>query len=207
MKNKLFAYSIFVLALLLPALLPAQTVTGRSGQGQPPPTLMRYEIVNGDTVYYTTLSNVKILELRTFSNKEDQKRYDKLVRSVRKTLPLAREAKKKLDYYEYLMAGQDKKDRKETLKRMEDQLTKEFGEDVRNLTKKDAAVLFKLIDRETDNTAYSLLKELKGGFNAFFYQIAAKSFKLDLKSDFNPETNIYDQYIEEIVQMLDSGRI
>ncbi len=55
--------------------------------------------------------------------------------------------------------------------------------------------------------AISLLKELKGGFNAFFYQIAAKSFKLDLKSDFNPETNIYDQYIEEIVQMLDSGRI
>ncbi|MGQ3015404.1 MAG: DUF4294 domain-containing protein, partial [Flavobacteriales bacterium] len=102
---------------------------------------------------------------------------------------------------------QDKKERKETLKRMEDQLTKEFGEDVRNLTKKDAAVLFKLIDRETDNTAYSLLKELKGGFNAFFYQIAAKSFKLDLKSDFNPEINIYDQYIEEIVQMLDSGRI
>lgn len=207
MKNNKFAYLILILALLLPALLPAQTVTGRSGQGQPPPTLMRYEIVNGDTVYYTTLSNVTILELRRFSSKEDQKRYDKLVRSVRKTLPLAREAKKKLDYYEYLMAGQDKKERKETLKRMEDQLTREFGEDVRNLTKKDAAVLFKLIDRETDNTAYSLLKELKGGFNAFFYQIAAKSFKLDLKSDFNPETNIYDHYIEEIVQMLDSGRI
>jgi len=207
MKNNRFAYIILSLLMLLPALLSAQKVTGRTGKNQPPPTLMRYEIVNGDTIYYTALKGVTILELRTFSNKEDQKRYDKLVRSVRKTLPLAREAKKKLDYYEYLMAGQDKKERKETLKRMEDQLTKEFGEELRNLSKKDAAVLFKLIDRETSSTAYSLLKELKGGFNAFFYQLAAKSFKLDLKSDFNPEINIYDKYIDEIVQMIDMGRI
>lgn len=199
----------YLLAALLiqPALLKAQKVTGRNGKNPPPPTLLPYEIVNGDTVYYTTLKGVTILELRTFDNKADQKRYDKLVRSVRRTLPLAREAKKKLDYYEFLMSGQDKKERKATLKRMEDQLNKEFGDQVRNLNKKDAAVLFKLIDRETDNTAYSLIKELKGGFNAFFYQLAAKSFRLDLKSEFNPQVNSYDKYIDEIVQMIDSGRI
>jgi len=202
--------ALSVCILLFPVVFYGQEVIkvgGRGGNIQPRPNVLPYEIVNGDTVYLRSLKEVTILEPRVFSRKEDQKQYDKLIRSVRKTLPLAREAKKKLDYYEFMMAGQDKKERKATLKLMESQLRKEFGDQVKNLNKRDAAVLFKLIDRETENSTYELLKDLKGGFNAFFYQLAAKSFKLDLKSEYDPAVNTYDKYIEEIVYMLDQGRL
>lgn len=186
----------------------AQVVTGRKGTAtQQKPLLLKYEVINGDTVYYTELNTVVIYDLRTFNNKADQKRYDNLVRSVKKTLPLANVAKQKLEYYNFMMQNQSSKEQKETLKLMEKQLRAEFTDQLKALNRRDAAVLFKLIDRNTNNTAYALIKDLKGGFNAFFYQIAAKSFKLDLKTDYDPVNNEYDKYIEEIVYMIEAGRI
>lgn len=207
MKKIMHFLPVCLLALLYSTSY-AQVVTGRKGTAtQQKPLLLKYEVINGDTVYYTELNTVVIYDLRTFNNKADQKRYDNLVRSVKKTLPLANVAKQKLEYYNFMMQNQSSKEQKETLKLMEKQLRAEFTDQLKALNRRDAAVLFKLIDRNTNNTAYTLIKDLKGGFNAFFYQLAAKTFKLDLKTDYDPVNNEYDKYIEEIVYMIEAGRI
>lgn len=207
MKKIMHFLPVCLLALLYSTSY-AQVVTGRKGTAtQQKPLLLKYEVVNGDTIYFTELNTTVIYDLRTFHKPADQKRYNNLVLSVRKTLPLAKIAQQKLEYYNFLMQNQDKKEQKETLKLMEKQLRAEFTDQLKALNKRDAAVLFKLIDRNTNNTAYTLIKDLKGGFNAFFYQMAAKAFKLDLKSDYDPVNSEYDKYIEEIVIMLEAGRI
>lgn len=205
--KKLLSVCTLFLSLSMLASLNAQVVTGRGGKKEPKPTLLRYEVIDGDTIFFTELNTVVIYELRQFEKKSEQKNYDALVRSVKRTLPLAKVAKQKLDYYQFMMENQNKKEQKQTLKLMEKQLRDEFTDQLKNLNRRDAVVLFKLIDRETNNTAYVLLKDLKGGFNAFFYQVAAKTFKLDLKTDYDPKKHLYDQYIEEIVQMIEAGRI
>lgn len=207
MKNISSILLVFIFSLSLSNLF-AQIVTGPRGKNKDKKvSLMKYEVVNGDTIYFTELNTTVIYDLRTFHKPADQKRYNNLVLSVRKTLPLAKIAQQKLEYYNFLMQNQDKKEQKETLKLMEKQLRAEFTDQLKALNKRDAAVLFKLIDRNTNNTAYTLIKDLKGGFNAFFYQMAAKAFKLDLKSDYDPVNSEYDKYIEEIVIMLEAGRI
>lgn len=207
MKNILKLLSVTALAIFSSQAF-AQVVTGRNGNVSPQkPLLLKYEVVNGDTIYYTELNTVVIYDLRVFNKKADQKRYDNLVRSVKKTLPLANVAKQKLEYYNFMMQGQSSKEQKETLKLMEKQLRAEFTDQLKALNRRDAVVLFKLIDRNTNNTAFALIKDLKGGFNAFFYQLAAKTFKLDLKTDYDPLNNEYDKYIEEIVYMIEAGRI
>lgn len=207
MKN-ILRLLIVPLLILVTSSSFAQVVTGRNGNAtQQKPLLLKYEVVNGDTIYYTELNTVVIYDLRVFNKKTDQKRYDNLVRSVKKTLPLANVAKQKLEYYNFMMQGQSSKEQKETLKLMEKQLRAEFTDQLKALNRRDAVVLFKLIDRNTNNTAFALIKDLKGGFNAFFYQLAAKTFKLDLKTDYDPLNNEYDKYIEEIVYMIEAGRI
>lgn len=207
MKKIMHFLPVCLLALLYSTSY-AQVVTGRKGTAtQQKPLLLKYEVVNGDTIYYTELNTVVIYDLRVFNKKTDQKRYDNLVRSVKKTLPLANVAKQKLEYYNFMMQGQSSKEQKETLKLMEKQLRAEFTDQLKALNRRDAVVLFKLIDRNTNNTAFALIKDLKGGFNAFFYQLAAKTFKLDLKTDYDPLNNEYDKYIEEIVYMIEAGRI
>ena len=91
--------------------------------------------------------------------------------------PYAKLAAIKLKEINDQLATLDSKhDKKKFLKDADERLKKDFGETVKNFSEKQGDILIKLIDRETGNTSYQLVKELKGSFNAFVWQTAAKLF-------------------------------
>ena len=89
--------------------------------------------------------------------------------------------------------------------RFMDKLKREFEGDIRNMTLNQGRILIKLIDRETGNSSYGLVKELRGSFQAFFWQSLARVFSTNLKEKFNPYTNPEDKMIEDIIGSIEDG--
>lgn len=74
-----------------------------------------------------------------------------------------------------------------------------FNREVKNLSVSQGQILIKLIDRQTGQSSYEVVRELRGGVTAFFYQSVAKIFGHNLKSNFDPEE---DREIENILRSL-----
>jgi hypothetical protein len=97
------------------------------------------------------------------------------------------------------------KERKKYIKTVEKQLMDEFGNELKKLTSTQGRILLKLIDRETGNTSYVLLKELRGTVSAVFWQAIARLFGSDLKSRYDPSGD--DYLIERVVRMIETGQL
>lgn len=88
------------------------------------------------------------------------------------------------------------KQKRQYIKRSQKYLEEQFKERIKKLSRNDGKILLKLIYRETGETAFSLIKEFRSGWTAFWSNTTAKAFSLDLKSEYHPDTNIEDFYIE-----------
>lgn len=150
-------------------------------------------------------SVVKEYELPPFikeaqKDPEYEKRYQKLVRDVKKALPYAKMAGFRFQMMEQnLQLLPTEKARKEYLKRTEEAIKEQFMDDLVNLTVSQGKILIKLIHRETGKDTYSLLKEYRGGLTAMYWQGMAKVFSADLKNEYNP---VEDWQIEQIIKSL-----
>ena len=95
-----------------------------------------------------------------------------------------------------------KRRRKNYIKRSEGYLNDQFEERLKKLSRKDGQILVKLINRQTGQTTFDLLKEFKSGWSAFWSNQTARLFDIDLKAKYNPAQTLEDFYIEEIIQEL-----
>jgi len=189
---------IFILILLLPLAIFSQK---KDFDGY----VVYAEVVDGDTLPMVSLREVEIYSFH-FTSKRKAKKITKLIRNVKKVYPYAKLAGIKLDEYEVILAGIDNdKERKQVIKQVEKDLKNEFEDDLRNMTFSQGKILIKLVDRETGDSSYQLVKELRGNFSAFFYQAFAKIFGFNLKTKYDPEGE--DKEIETIVRMIESGQI
>lgn len=157
-----------------------------------------------ETVYFP---DVIILELRHFTKKRDQKKYDRLVRNVKKAYPIAKEAGRLYDHYDSLTEDKSGYARRQTMKNVESELWDNESDKIKKLTPEQGRILLRLIDRETGFTSYEIAQQWRGKFNAFMYQTAASLFNFNLKSKFNPKTSEEDLYIEEIIALIELGKI
>ena len=163
-------------------------------------------IVDGDTIPFYQFSPVSIFGARTFKNNREERRYNRLERYVVKVYPYAKVAGEMLRFFDdTLMSIRSESRRKKYLKKVETQLKDEFSGELKKLTIMQGIILIKLIDRETGNTSYDLIKELRGSFSAFIWQSLARLFGSNLKFEYDP--NGEDKLIEEIVQQIESGQI
>jgi hypothetical protein len=160
---------------------------------------------NGDTIPVVNLQAVNIFEIRTFANKREERKWSRLKRDVAKVYPYSKIASRKLKEYSEQMTGLSEKDQKRLLKRAEMDLKTEFEDDLRNMTLNQGRILIKLIDRETGNTSFTLVKDLRGSFQAFFWQSLARIFSANLKSAYDPQKNPEDKMIEDIIQTIEDG--
>lgn len=135
-----------------------------------------------------------------------RRRYNKLRHNIYKVYPYAVIAADVLkDVDSTLIAiGDHKKQRKEYLKTVEDELKKRFKGELTNMTISQGHLLVKLIDRQTGKSCYHIIKELKGGFSAVVIQSVATIFTHNLKREYDPYGE--DKEIEEIVRELEANR-
>jgi len=159
-----------------------------------------------DSIIEIDIKPVVIFPPVHHGSKREMIRYDRLVYNVKKVYPYARLAGQKLlEYKNVLDTIPDEKSRKNYMKKAEKELETQFGDQIRDLTYSQGKILIKLIYRETSNSSYEIVKDLRGGFKAFIWQTLAVIFGYNLKTTYDP--NEEDQAIERIIIMIDAGAI
>lgn len=159
-----------------------------------------YIIFEGDTLLIE-LEEVHLLKKLKFENKSDRRYYYWFRRKVHKAYPYAKLAQDRLSVInERLEKIESKRQRKRYTKRLQKYFEKEFTEQLKKLTRTEGRILIKLIHRQTGETAYEMVKGLRSGWNAFWYEGTAKMFKLSLKNEYQPATVNEDYLIEDILQ-------
>ena len=163
-------------------------------------------ISDTDTLILQNLPEITVTAKMPRSVKAQILSNSKLVYNVKKVYPYAKLAGIKLNEYEtLLLQAASEKEQKQLMKRAEDELRDEFEEDIKKLTYRQGIILIKLVDRETGNSSYALIQELRGKFTAFFWQAFAKLFGYNLKQEYDPTGE--DKDIENIVVMIENGSI
>lgn len=157
-----------------------------------------------DTMVQATFIPVSINA--SSSNRSQKKAYDKMQRKVIKVYPYAKAAGDIMKMYEGLCAQiSDPREQKRLLEQAEEELKAQFEKDLRNMTVSEGVILIKLVDRETGNSSFKLLQQIKGRFSAFMWQGVARVFSHNLKDEYEPEGD--DVWIENIVLMIQDGII
>ena len=198
--RKIFLVILFSLVAIFD--LTAQNAQTSSGAT----IITRARIVDGDTLPYVRLNEVRIYGNMPRRTKRQIARYNKLVYNVKKTLPYARIAAARInEINDSLEHIPNAKQRKKFIEEQEKKLFAEFEKPLRKLTISQGRVLIKLIDRETGDTSYELIRTLRGRFSAFLWQGVARLFGSNLKSEFDADGD--DREIERIVWMIDDGII
>lgn len=150
-------------------------------------TLTTYAVVyDGDTIEAKTLSTVDFYARYTKDNISNRAKWTRLRNAIIITYPYAMRSGTILNEMNEKLAGiTDKSERKTYIKSREKELKKEFTDPLTNLSIYQGKVLMKLINRETGNNCYEIIKEYKGGFTARFYQTVAFFFSSNLKQPYD----------------------
>ncbi|MFM8916369.1 MAG: DUF4294 domain-containing protein [Bacteroidota bacterium] len=182
---------------------------GLRSQGQTdglPPVVTRAVVVGSDTIPFVSLPVFELITAADPHRAENLKRYLKLRRDVLKAYPYAKLAAQTLKQINDSIALlPTERARNKFIKEKEKVMKARFEKDLKKLTFTQGTILIKLVDRETGTTSYELVKELRGSFQAFFWQSLARIFGATLKSEYDAEGD--DAAIESIVKSIEKGEI
>jgi hypothetical protein len=157
-----------------------------------------------DTLRIVNLPVIDVFGAVDPRQSENLKKYLKLRRDVLRAYPYAKLASQQLQLInDSTQKIRSNRAKKRYIKETEQELKAKFEKDLKNLTYSQGRILIKLIDRETGSTSYKLVKELRGSFQAFFWQSFARLFGTNLKSEYDPAGE--DLVIESIVQAIERG--
>ena len=161
---------------------------------------------NGDTVLVLMLHEITCYPPLKFKNKKEEEYYWRTVRDVRLTLPYAKLISETLiETYEYLGTFPTEREKEQYLKQIEKDLFNQYKPILRKFSKRQAKVLIKLVQRETNQSSYDIVKAFLGSFRATFWQGFGKLFGVSLKSDFRPSKNTEDAIIDRVATGIEQG--
>ena len=205
--------TIIILAVCCMAA-KAQQVEGGDKKNNTPvddptfvPTVKVSKVIDqGDSIPYMEMSNVYVYPQLAFDSKKNLNAYLRLVRNVKKVLPIAKEANHIIiETCEYLETLPNKKARDEHLKLVEKCIVKEYKPRMKKLTYSQGKLLIKLIHRECDTSSYDIVKAVLGPVRAGFWQAFAWCFGANLKKGYDPEGT--DRLTERVVLMVEAGQL
>ena len=138
--------------------------------------------------------------------RREYRQYERLIYNIKRVYPYAIMVRIRLNQVnEALKDIPDEKSRREYMKSVEKDVFAEYEDDMRQMTISQGRLLIKLIDRETQNTSYQLIRDYRGKFSAGFWQSIARIFGTNLKEEYDPYGD--DALIELIINELDAGRL
>lgn len=166
-------------------------------------TQVQYIIIEGDSIPREAidLEEVMLLHKLNFDNKQDRKRYYILRRKTLKVYPYAKLAAERLESLNSRLATLDsKRKQKRYAKKVQKYIEEEFSAELKKLTRTEGQILIKLIHRQTGKTTFELIKTLRNGWRAFWFNNTANLFNISLKREFDPENIKEDYLIEDILR-------
>lgn len=198
---------IFIICILFPFSNFSQTsIAAPVPTGNSKPVYKVWaEVVNGDTIPSVRLPDVWVYAEYSYKNKKQYEAWSRTKYNVKKVYPYAILAAAKLKEYNRILEKMpDEKIRKAYMKTVESELKAEFEEPLKDLTITQGRILLKLIDRETGNSSYDLVKEMRGGFQAFMWQSLARLFGSNMKSEYDPKGE--DIMTERAIKLIEAGQ-
>ena len=200
---------ILLTAVMLAAGLTVARAQEEVATGEPtmvPTVKVARTVVDGDSIQYMEMSNVYVYPEPTFKNRRQQQAYLRLVKNVKKTLPLAKEVRQMLiETAEYLETLPTKKEKEEHMKRVEAAIVKEYKPKMKKLTFSQGKLLIKLVDRECNSTAYEAMQAFIGPVRSGMWQAFAWMFGASLKKGYDADG--VDRLTERVVLMVEAGQL
>lgn len=160
-------------------------------------------MVEGDSIFRSSieLEEVYLFGQLKFDDYQDKLRYYILRRKTLKVYPYAKLASERLvELNSRLKQVKGRNKRKRYTRMVQRYIEEEFSAELKKLTRTEGQILVKLIYRQTGVTAFDLVKELRSGWRAFWYQTTARMFDISIKEEFHPDLVQEDYLIEDILQ-------
>ncbi len=204
-----------ILLVLVSMALPARAQVAID-QMELPSTLQKtfagyyhfIEAETGDTLMMLVFNNITVFPRERFKNKKEEEFYWKTVRDIKRTLPYAKLISSTLlETYEYLDTYQSQKQKQAYLEKFEKEIFNQYKPTMKKMTKSQGKMLIKLINRETNQSSYSIVKAFLGTFKAGFWQTFGRFFGVSLKQGYHPQRNKDDALIERICVRIEQGTL
>lgn len=201
---------------LLVILFTLFSVVGMSAQVEVPSARSKvykgkYHFVDeetGDTLCMLVMNPIVVFPEEKFKNEKEEQFYWRTVRDVRRTLPYAKLICETLiETYEYIETFPTKKEKDDYLKEMEDEIFKQYKPIMKSFTRSQGKMLLKLINRETDQSSYNIVKAFLGSFRAGFWYTFGRLLGMNMRVDYKPEKDKKDAVIERICIRIEQGAL
>ena len=171
------------------------------------PKVRMGKVLDGkDSIPYVELNNVYVYPEPPFTDPRQRAAYNRLVRNVKKVLPIAKEVNRIIvETYDYLQTLPNKKAKDQHLKFVEKSIREEYTPRMKKLSYQQGKLLIKLVYRECGNSAYGTLNAILGPVRAGFWQAFAWTFGASLTKKYDP--NGVDKITERVVRQVESGQL
>lgn len=163
------------------------------------------DLMTGDTLAVISLKDIYCFTRKHYRSKQHEQEYLRMVRDVKKTLPLAKEVKRLMVQAYFDTQGMTEREERAYYKRLEDDLTKKYMARLKKLNYRQGKLLVRLVNRETDRQTYQIIREMLGKGRAFFWNMMGKMFGVSLKSEWEPDGK--DRELEDICIQVEQGMI
>jgi hypothetical protein len=195
-----------VLVVIMAFAVSSFSVYGQSTYGESTLSVVQAIIIGNDTVPYFVLPTYYCYPPLKFKNKKEEQFYWRTVRDVKVVLPYVRHIRMVMEKTnEALMSMPDKASRDAYMKNFEKRIYKENETKFKDLTLNQGKLIIRLLDRETNNTSYELIKAYRGSFSAGFWQVFALVLGADLKTKYG--TKEEDAVIERVIVLVEAGQL
>ncbi len=214
MKRIVLSYLLLIIAAITAAAQNSAEIPSEAeieaGGGRIKPLQGYYFFTDdtGDEQLMLVLSEVTVFPELRFKDKKEEEYYWKTVRDVKRTLPYAKLICETLiETYEYIETFPTQQEREKHLKEMEGAVFEQYKPVLKKFTKSQAQMLIKLINRETNQSSYSILKAFLGSFRAGFWQTFGRFFGVNLKTKYQPQKDRKDAIIEQVATKVELGQL
>ena len=190
--------ALFLLSLALTSL----SAVAQNDLGDPtfvPTVKVSKTLVDGDSIQYMEMSNVYVYPELTFKSKRQQQAYIRLVKNVKKVLPIAKQVR------QIIIETAEFTETLPPKERDAQAIVKEYKPQMKKLTFSQGKLLIKLVDRECHSTAYEAMQAFIGPIRSGMWQAFAWMFGASLKKGYEPEGT--DRLTERVVLMVEAGQL
>lgn len=207
--------TVFIFLLFSAFTMNAQEIRQMKPLREYPPELLKTDEL-GNKYYYDESQKARIYEINgenvvvmdelillnkpRFNNSLDQNYYYFLNKKLNRVYPLFLTALEQYQDIQAELSNLDKGDQRKYVNDRQKDLANQYETQLRDLTTSEGRVFAKLMNRATGKTVYEIIKELRGGWSAFWWNVKGNIADVSIKEPYDPHVNRTDQFVESLLQ-------
>ncbi len=154
--------------------------------------------INGEQVI--VLDELTLRANPHFNNQLDRNYYFFLNKKLNRVYPLFLDALEQYKSIQSESANMSSAERNRYIKQRQSELAASYEKQLRDLTTTEGQVFAKLMNRATGKTVYDIIKDLRGGWSAFWWNVKGNIADVSLKTPYDPHRFRDDLFIESLLQ-------